>query len=173
VSIPTSDDFGCPDSDFPFGLCAPEGSHCLVSTPFNGVHAVFRCDNEPYSNRPPPGWIHDAFYYDPGAIPPLPQDRLLDTSDCASRPVIPCECFPDETAEDAIERNVLINHCQMVNPIVFVAFDDSGCPARAAYDGKPLTMPNFESCLNDALSKVRFDCATRSTRVVLMTENKE
>jgi len=134
---------------------------------------MFRCDPNPYNAMQPPSWEHEAFFYDPGAIPPLPKDRVLDTSDCASRPVTACACRAGETAENAIERNQTATRCQMTNPMVFLTFDDAGCPVRAQYEDATWGTLDFESCLIDALSGLRFDCASSATRVVLMTKSKE
>lgn len=172
-SIPPADDMGCPDADFLTGPCAPAGQRCLAPTSYAGVQQMFRCDVDPYHPTRPPEWLRGTYVYDPGAIPPLPDDRVLDTSDCAARPVVPCGCFAGEPSESAIERNGTISRCQIVNPVVFVTFDDAGCPARAQWEGSVHMSPDFGTCLTDALSGLRFDCATKATRVVLMTESKE
>jgi hypothetical protein len=172
-SIPATDDGGCPDADFLVGPCAPTGQRCLAPTPYPGVRQMFRCDADPYHPTRPPEWLRDIYFYDPGAMPPLPNETRLDTSDCGSRPVVPCACFPGEPRESAIERNGTISACQITNPIVFVTFDDTGCPVRAQYDNSIRSSPTFATCLTGALSGLRFDCASSATRVVLMTESKE
>jgi hypothetical protein len=172
ASIPVADDVGCPDPGSLVGFCPTAGLRCLSSTSVVGVRVVVACEANPYNTTQPPRWIREAAFYDPGGVPPLPKDRALDTSDCASRPVIPCACRAGETAEHAIERDRTISRCQITNPNVFLTFDDSGCPARAQYDDTIL-IGDFESCLTDALSEVRFDCASSATRVVLVTESKE
>jgi hypothetical protein len=173
AAIPPDDDVGCPHAEFPSGPCTTPGQSCL-STPFEvGVRALYTCEVNPDDPMKPPTWTREAYFYDPGGIPPLPELRTLDTSDCASRPVIACACGAGETAENAIEQNPSISRCQATNPIVFLTFTDAGCPIRAQYDETTWADDDFDSCLTEALSVVRFDCATSVTRVVLMTRSKD
>lgn len=174
-SIPAADDVGCPDPDatFPWGVCAQAGQRCLLASSYAGVRLMARCEGDRYDATRPPGWVLDAFFYDAGTLTPQEHNRVLVAADCAARPLIPCACRAGETAENAIERNPAISRCQLTNPIVFVEFDDAGCPVRAQYGDTSRGTLDFESCLLEALGSVRFDCASSTTRVVLMTGNKE
>lgn len=172
-SIPPADDYGCPDAEFPSGECTTLGQRCLSSTFDVGVRALFTCEANQNDAMELPTWTREAYFYDPGRIPPFPKILTFDTSDCPSRPVIACECRTGETAENAIERNQTISHCQATNPVVFVTFGVTGCPTRAQYDDTTWADFDFDSCLAKALSGVRFDCASSETRVVLMTESKD
>jgi len=172
-SLPLADDVRCPDAEFPYGACPMAGQRCLSSIPGGGVRSVFRCEANRYNATQPPTWNREAYFYDPRGIPPLPKDRTFDTSDCASRPVVACACRAGETSENAIERNQTISRCQITNPTVFLTFDDAGCPTRAHYDDTTWSTVDFESCLADAFSGVRFDCASSASRVVLITQSKE
>jgi hypothetical protein len=97
----------------------------------------------------------------------LPNEIALDTSDCSSRPSLPCTCGTSGTTEGFLGIDTQLWQCTYGNPVAYVAFTDGGCASRIRYGASPAPDANYVSCLTSAYASRRWDCVSSGTHFVM------
>jgi hypothetical protein len=141
--------------------CAAPGTRCFIPG-VGDTSTDEECESEPGGYA---AWIEYRLYT-PAAFAALPHEIDFDTSDCASRTVLPCGCDPQQPTEGWFSTQVdSLSNCTYGNPVTFFAFTDDGCVSRIRYgNGSPSA--DFATCLQRALATLRWACATSGTHFV-------
>ncbi|HEY4013327.1 MAG TPA: hypothetical protein VGM06_08315 [Polyangiaceae bacterium] len=165
-------DPGCPSPDnlSAFGaLCPSLGIRCLLHMDDPATYYIAEECEFP-SDAIGPLWTWHAPVYEPSDFAALPNEVLLDASDCASRPVTACHC----TIEDEAEVEGLLNSDSTLweatygNPTAFVAFTDEGCAAEVRFGNETPATPDFAAGLTAIYAARRWDCASSGTHFVMI-----
>jgi hypothetical protein len=105
--------------------------------------------------------------YTPDEFGALPNEIVLDTSNCSSRPVLPCDCGLSATTEGFLNSNTQLWLCTYGNPAAYVAFTDDGCASRIRYGAAPSPDAGYVPCLRSAYASLRWACASSGTHFVM------
>ena len=143
--------------------CPVVGARCFLPADGPGTTSTDQeCESQPNGQ---PIWQQYRLYT-PAEFAALPNEIVLDTSDCASRSSAPCSCLPGEPTESWILSHLALTQCTYGNPETYLAFNDAGCVSRVRYGNESAPTADFESCLRSALASRRWDCASSGTHVL-------
>ena len=159
-------DPGCPCSISDFSApCTSVGMRCFIESPGPDLVTVDQlCVNDPSALTPL--WVETQIYAR-DEFAALPNEIVLDTSDCSMRPSQSCSCGTSGTTEGFLGADIQLWPCTYFNPVAYVAFTDGGCASRVRYGASPAPDASYASCLKSVYASRRWDCASSGTHFVM------
>ncbi|MDP9150934.1 MAG: hypothetical protein M3O36_13470 [Myxococcota bacterium] len=125
------------------------------------------CEFPPYAFGPL--WTFQAPLYEPADFDALPNEIVLNTTDCSARPLTMCDCSLGNpvTTEGLLNGDMTLWEATYGGPEAYIAFTDDGCAARIRYGNEAPATADFASKLMAVYGGRRWGCASSGTHFLM------